>query len=201
LPEPSAKDVERALQVTAEIYSRNLSAAAATMFARDLVRFTPAQILGALARCRLELKTFPSVADIAARIDDGRPGAEQAWSMIPKSEHDSVVWTEEMAEAFGVASQLIAANDLVAARMAFREVYTRLVEESRSRNRRVRWTPSFGFDPLGREGAVREALERGRISAEDARRMLPEPASSRAPRQVGAQEELRRIEAPVPEKS
>lgn len=196
MPEPSLKDVEKALQITAEIYNKNLSPAAATMFAADLARFTPKQILAALTKCRMELKFFPSVAEIASRIDDGRPGVEAAWSMIPKDEHGSVVWTQEMAEAFGVARPLLEEGDAIGARMAFKEVYSKLLAEARDRGKRPHWFPSFGFESSGRQAAVIEAVERGRLSQEEALLLLPDQGVRSKVRQIAGGAELRKLEPP-----
>ena len=84
--------------------------------------------------------------------------------MIPRNEDASVVWNEEMALAFGVAGPLIADGDMIAARMAFKEAYTRLVGEARDARKPVNWTPSLGHDPRGRDGALDIAVEKGRLT-------------------------------------
>lgn len=162
----------QALAVTAELTGTQLSDAAATMMAADLAVYPLPQVLGALTRCRRELKTRLTVAAIIERLDDGRPGSEEAWAMIPQDERGSVVWTQEMAEAFGVAQALIAVGDLIAARMAFRETYTALVTRARSEQRQVLWMPSFGHDQGGRQPAIEEAVTKGRIGINRARVLL-----------------------------
>ena len=57
-------------------------------------------VLKALTRCRREVKGMLTIQDVVSRIDDGRLGVEEAWAMMPFSESQSVVWTEEMAQAF-----------------------------------------------------------------------------------------------------
>lgn len=173
-------DLRKHLKLTAELYGKTLSEAGATMLAADLSRFTPAQVIASLAKCRQELRTFPTVADISARVDDGRPGVEEAWAMVPKDEVGSVVWNDEIAEAFGVARAILVDGDLVAARMAFKEVYTRLLAEARARGRPPKWWPSLGQDKSGRERAVAEAVERGRIAQADAVGLIGYAPSSRA---------------------
>jgi hypothetical protein len=112
----------------------------------------------------------PKPADIIRLIGgaaaiDGRPGANEAWAMIPQDEAGSVVWTDEMAAAFGIAADLLAAGQTIAARSAFIESYERLVAEARAARRPVRWTPSLGTDASRRTAALEVALQRGRISA------------------------------------
>jgi hypothetical protein len=162
-----------ALAVTAELTGTQLSPAAAKVMAADLARFPTSQVLDALTRCRRELKGRLTIADVVARIDDGRPGVEEAWAMIPKSESDSVVWTLEMAVAFGVAAPLMD-SDEVAARMAFKEAYGKALSEARNAGTPVKWMPSLGQDASGREGALLLAVEKGRITADQAHRLVPE---------------------------
>ena len=167
------RQLAEALKTTAEIYGKQMSDAAAAMFIADLGRFTPEQILKSLARCRLELRTFPTIADIAARIDDGRPGPEEAWAMIPKDEYSSVVWTDEMRDAFAACRSLLE-EDFVAARMAFREKYSQLLAEARSLGRQARWTPSLGHDRHGREQALQRAVQRDLMASDHAQSLLPD---------------------------
>ena len=105
---------------------------------------------------------------------DGRPGVEAAWAMLPRSEYQSIVWSDEMRQAFGIANSLIIEGDMVAARMAFKEEYERACAEARSKGKPVRWSPSFGTDKAGRAAAVVSAVEHLRITAADAQLMLPE---------------------------
>lgn len=162
-----------ALKATGEIYSKQVSTTAGIMFLADLEQYSSVQVLKALSKCRRELKFFPSVADVIARIDDGRPGVEEAWAMLPKSEDASVVWSDEMAAAFGVVSGQIE-DDPIAARMAFKEVYIREVASAREAHRPVRWTQSMGHNPRLRAAALNEAVAKGRMSIEHAREICPE---------------------------
>lgn len=171
-PEPSSRLI-KALAVLAQIFSRDVDSDVAETYAHDLVEYPEPMVLAALARCRKELRTFPTIADIIARIDDGRPGPEEAWAMIPKDEESSIVWTEEMQGAFSVARELLR-EDLQAARMAFRETYIRLLTEARAQNRGARWSVSLGTNLLGRGEALRIAVERGRLSQQQAQELLPD---------------------------
>jgi hypothetical protein len=166
-------EIQRALIATAEIYGRQMSDVAASLYLADLAKFSDEEILKALARCRKECKTFPTVADVTARIDDGRPGVEEAWAMLPKSEADSVVWTQEMAEAFAACAPLLD-SDLVAARMAFKETYTTTLAAARNENRPTKWTVSLGHNVSHRESVLSDAVAKKRISIEDARKLVPE---------------------------
>lgn len=166
-----------AIAVTAELTGTDLSKSAARVMAEDLARFPLSQVLGSLTRCRRELRGKLTIADVISRIDDGRPGAEEAWAMIPKSEGDSVVWTDEMAHAYGVALPLMNSDD-VAARMAFREAYGKAVSEARNAGRPTKWTPSLGHDTYGREAVLRRAVDLGRITAKHAAALVPQLKAS-----------------------
>ena len=91
----------QAIAVTAELCGRSFSPEAAAVFVDDLSGFDEQALLGALRRCRREVRGLLTVQDVVSRIDDGRPGPDEAWAQIPRDEAASVVWTDEMAEAFG----------------------------------------------------------------------------------------------------
>lgn len=168
----SSKVLE-AIAVTAELCGRTFSPAAAKVFAMDLDGFPDEAILGALARCRKEVKGLLTVQDVVSRIDDGRPGVEQAWAMLPHDEHTSTVWTDEMASAWGIAAPLLADGDRVGARMAFKEAYTKAVNDARDEKRAPKWTASFGRDVAGRQTAIAEAVRLKRLPLDYAVKLLP----------------------------
>lgn len=161
------------LAATAELCGAQFSPAAAEIFVRDLEGYPNEQVAGALKRCRQEVRGRLTVADVIARLDDGRPGVEQAWSMVAFDEAVTVVWTEEIRKAWAVSYRLLAEGDRVAARMAFKEAYVAAVQAARERREPVVWSVSLGTDPNGRSGPVLEAVEKGRIPLEHAQLWLP----------------------------
>jgi len=163
----------KAVAVTAELCGRTFTEAAARVFVDDLGRYPLAQVLGALKRCRDEVRGVLTPSDVVSRLADGRPGPDEAWARCPKSEDDSVVWTSEIAEAYGIAAPLLAARETTAARFAFREAYTRRVALAREAGTPVEWVPSLGFDPRSREAALRDAVGDGRLRLADAVRYVP----------------------------
>ncbi len=170
--------------MTAEIYGRELSEGAVRIYAADLDEFPEALILTALTRCRRELKTFPAISDILIRIDDGRPGVEEAWAMLPKDEDTSVVWTDEMRDAFG-SVRLLLDEDPIAARMAFREIYSKTLADARASRRPIVWMPSLGLDARARESVLREAVEKGRLTQQHVDQFLPAPTPTGLPQLTG----------------
>ena len=116
----------------------------------------------------------PTPADILAQIeglaaDDGRPGAEEAWATAIRSadEADTIVWTDETARAWGVARVVLNAGDEVGARMAFKEVYARFVDEARRARKPVQWSASLGFDTERRHAAIEQASAAGLLPKPD----------------------------------
>lgn len=129
-------------------------------------------------------RTLPIPADVIAQIEarggaDGRPGAEEAWSIAVacRDEAVTVVWTPEIAEAWGVALPVLRLGDEVGARMAFRQAYERLVSEVRAARRPVSWQATLGHDPEQRARAIKAAADLGRVDAD-----AMEVASLPAPR-------------------
>jgi hypothetical protein len=122
----------------------------------------------------------PAPADLQAQIEkamqhDGRPPADEAWSIAVQldDERATVVSTEEISAAWGIARDIM--PDRTGARMAFRSAYERLCAESRTKGKPVQWFPSLGMDPLAREGALKQAVELGRLPNEHIQQFLPAP--------------------------
>lgn len=113
---------------------------------------------------------LPMPADVIAQIGaivaaDGRPGAEEAWAVAFRGtdEAATVVWCDEMAEAFGMARPLLLAGDEVGARMSFKETYNRLLAAARAARTPAKWSVSLGYDVAARDAAIRPHVEAGRL--------------------------------------
>lgn len=124
----------------------------------------------------------PLPADVIAQIlrtaaSDGRPGPEEAWAtaLQGRDESSTIVWTTEMAEAWGIALPVLEAGDEVGARMAFREAYQRLIGSARSAGRLPKWSASLGFDVEQRERVLETAVTAGLLGAPDIAGLLPPP--------------------------
>jgi hypothetical protein len=179
-----------AIAATAELCGKVYSPAAARMLAQDLDGYDEDGVMAALTRCRKELDGKPfNVAAIIARIEDGHPGVEEAWAMMPVDESQSVVWTLQMAEAFGAAQPLLDAGDRIGARMTFKEAYTKLLVLARDAKQPAKFTPSLGTDVGGREVAIKQAVDKGRLSIAHAQTIAPMLEFAGAPQtmqQLGA---------------
>lgn len=122
-------------------------------------------------------KFAPRPADILELLDliapDGRLSADEAWALAPRDEMVSVVLTEEIMEAWGIAQPLLDEGDQVAARMAFKDAYSRLVDTNRRNGIKVKWRASLGWNKEGRAPVLAEAVRLGRLGAEHALGLLP----------------------------
>jgi hypothetical protein len=114
----------------------------------------------------------PVPADVIAQIEgaaaqDGRPDAEEAWAIAVRAadEAETVVWTTEIAQAWGVCQPVFALGDEVGARMAFKSAYARLTSEARNVREPVSWSPTIGHDESRRADALTRAVECGRLPA------------------------------------
>lgn len=152
-------------------YGKKLpEAAEINMWFRQLSPFLPAVVEKAFAAYCMERPDFaPAPNGIVARCKllDGRPDDNEAWAIAITSqdERETVVWTQEMAEAFRVASPLMAAGDEIGARMAFKDSYKRLVDNARATNKPACWSVSAGWDGDRRQIAVQKAVVAGLLAA------------------------------------
>lgn len=159
----ASRRIVEALALTAEMCGAELSPAAARMFAGELAKYPEAAVLKALERARREITGRLSLAAIISRIDDGRPSADEAWAQVgAASEADTVVTTDEAMRALGLVSALLA-EDPVAARMAFKDAYTRIVTEARGAGIPCKVHVSLGHDRGRRQGALARAVQAGQV--------------------------------------
>jgi hypothetical protein len=182
-----------AITLTAEVCGLALSPAAAEMLARDLADFNEAAVLAALTRCRMELQGPLKISDILERLEDGRPDVDDAWAMMPKTELASVVWTDEMAQAWGAAFPLLNAGDVAGARTAFREVYAKAVLLARAKREPAHWMPSLGSDVASRKSVLLDAVQKQRLSAAHAAELMPSEATGPCVQGTSAQVKLKNL--------
>lgn len=174
------EEIIKALGVTAEAMGQQISPAGLLMMADDLAPHGVEPVLEALAMVRRECRRL-TVADVMDRLvsADGRPKSDEAWAnaLAALDESETVVWTHEAQQAFEVARPLLEINDKTGARMAFRDAYDRLCDQSRKNREPARWLASLGWDSERRAVVLESAVTAGRIGAEYARGLLPPPAN------------------------
>lgn len=164
-----SSNVLKAVCVTAELCGRTFSEVAAKGFCADLAAYPEPAVIAALARCRREVKGQLTTQDVISRLDDGRPGVEEAWALIPAGEDDTIVWTAEMAEANAACAPLLATGDRIAARMTFKEVYAKAVTKAVAAGLPVAWQASLGWDLEKRKRVLTAAVKDGKLPALAAR--------------------------------
>lgn len=164
-----------ALLITAmAVYERQITAALGDLFFAALGKYSLDQVRGAMARHLqdpVEGKFSPKPADLIRQIEgvkaeDGRPGKDQAWSIALCSldDDETVVLTPEILAALDSAKPLLEMRDKVAARMAFIEVYEKLVARARGEGRPIEVTISLGDDKARRQIAIEDGLRRGMLT-------------------------------------
>jgi hypothetical protein len=173
------------LDATYALYGKSLPAQAKAVYFNALAHWpleTVRTALNAHVRDAQRGQFAPKPADLVAQWEgsaahDGRPDADEAWAMAlaAMDEAVTVVWTAEMAEAFGIARAVLECGDLVGARMAFKDAYKRLVEAARQNRRAAHWQISLGWDAQGRDPVLTQAVSARRISASTAAALLPPP--------------------------
>lgn len=167
-------DLIMTVKATYEVAGQDISDLAIQAIVKELSAYPAPHVHMALTRCMKELRKI-TLVDILDRLPNGHPGPEEAWAVVSRTmdnEAVSIVWTEEMAQAAGTARSL--AHDPVAARLAFKETYTALVQQARLRQQAPKWSASLGYDQHGREQALQEAVDKGRLGLEYARKLLPD---------------------------
>ncbi|RZL40155.1 MAG: hypothetical protein EOP35_01735 [Rubrivivax sp.] len=168
-----SSNVIKAVCVTAELCGRTFTEPAARVFCDDLAAYPEDAVMVALGRCRREVKGMLTTQDVISRLDDGRPGVEEAWAQIPTGEDDTIVWTAEMAEAHAACAPLLAEGDRIGARMCFKEVYTKAVQRAVSAGQPVEWVTSLGWDLEKRKRVLLAAVKAGKLPALAAREECP----------------------------
>lgn len=167
----TSENLIKAVAVTAELTRTELSVDGLRAIVSVLQAYPEQWVMGALKRCQRECRFQLTLADILQRLEDGRPSAEEAWAMMPRSESQTVVWSQEMQEAYGIVAPIM--DDHVQARMAFKDAYSAAVTRARDTARPAQWTATLGHDPHGRETPILEAVKAGRLTADHAAALLP----------------------------
>lgn len=119
----------------------------------------------------------PKPADIIRNIQNiaGKPdwlSANEAWALaLPaQDEANTVVWTNEIAQAWSIAQPIMREGDKVGARMAFIAAYERLTKAAQGTGRSPEWSVSEGWDKETVKGAVEQAVTTG---------LLPKPKAEK----------------------
>ncbi|MBC7621826.1 MAG: hypothetical protein H7232_00385 [Aeromicrobium sp.] len=158
---------------------------AKSMFFVAMAKYPMSQVRAALsAHCldRTRGRFTPKPADLIEQIEmayenDGRPGPEEAWAiaLTTVDEADTVVWTQEIAQAFGICRPVLESSGAISARKSFLEAYARLVTASRAACQPAQWSVSLGWDTARRSVVLAKAMTAGLLAAPTVAASLPAP--------------------------
>lgn len=161
---------------TAEAVGGQITPQAAALIASDLSGHSMEAIGLALAEVRRTARGRVTAGDILDAIAkrDGRPAADEAWSVALKSldESATVVISSEILQAIWIAQAVIDSGDMIAARRTFIVAYDRLLAEARELGRPADWTVSLGTDRNARAQAIEAAASAGRLTQQKATQYL-----------------------------
>jgi hypothetical protein len=168
-----------------------VGAGAKSLFFMAMSKYPLSAVRAALsAHCldRARGRFTPKPADLIDQIEmasekDGRPGAEEAWAIALTSidESDTVVWTQEIAEAFATCRPVLDSSGTISARKAFVEIYTRLVTSARAAYRPPEWSASLGWDKTKQSAVLARAATAGLLAGPTISALLPAPVEDPPP--------------------
>jgi len=150
-----------------------------------------AAVKHALKRCQLEVKGLLSLADIIARIPDGRPAVAVAYAQVSGSEADTFITTDEVLAAWGIARQTD--GDKFAQRAAFDAAYKEICASNRINGVFPKQIVSIGHDKARAKAAIEAGVKQGLLEPTDpvAREYFPDakpalPPGAPQPKQLPA---------------
>ena len=143
-------------------------------------------------------KFSPTVADIIEIIEPKRDqfiSADEAWSLCPRNEDETIRWTEITGKAYVIASELRSHGDEIAARMAFKAAYQRICEEYKHQGMHDKWVVCLGNDKLQRVYALEKFVQLGFCSPEFAQNKAPDAIFNFTPKLPQIAEDRKNIKA------
>lgn len=185
-------DTVAMIGVTAEICGGSRwSNAASKVVASQLAIYGDAAVIHACKRCQLEVKGTLSMADIIARIPDGRPAVAVAYAQVSGSEADTFITTDEVLAAWGIARQTD--GDKFAQRAAFDAAYKEICASNRINGVFPKQIVSIGHDKARAKAAIEAGVKQGLLEPTDpvAREYFPDakpalPPGAPQPKQLPA---------------
>lgn len=151
----------------AAVYRIELKAPQLAIYWEILKDFELQDVIEAITKHLKSSKFFPAPAElleyIPAAFSSKHIGADEAWAIVVESfdEESTVVTTQQIAEARGIALHIYQSGDEVGARVAFRDAYNRIVKTAPEPS----WFVSEGFDKARKADAVAMAVQLGRLPA------------------------------------
>ena len=163
---------------TAEQYEDDLITTACEVFEG----LSPEDIKRGLARMKRSTfcPTFPEFAGWCEPQTDDWLGAHEAWAIAEKSigfdgQELTVIWTEQMAQAFSRCEELVKTGDKyqrAEAKKIFCDAYDRLVTQAKDQGLKPIYVTSLGVDKDQQIAAINQATVDGFLTAPDATALL-----------------------------
>lgn len=163
---------------TAEQYEDDLIATACEVFEG----LSPDDIKRGLVRMKRSTfcPTFPEFAGWCEPKTDDWLGSHEAWAIAEKSigfdgQELTVIWTEQMAQAFSRCEDLVKTGDKyqrAEAKKIFCDAYDRLVTQAKDQGLKPIYVTSLGTDKDQQIAAINQATVDGFLTAPDATALL-----------------------------
>lgn len=174
--------IMQALAVCAELTNTQLSPAAMDVMTEDLMAYPLPDVLTALQRCRRELSSRLTLAEVLARLPNQLPSADEAWALVFDQWHNEAVTIvlpeiAQLAAGESHAFVLLDQREKTAARMAFKAAYEKLRGEALASGMPHKWTVSAGNDPVNRECVLLQAVKDRKLTRNEAAYYLPSSAA------------------------
>lgn len=175
----------RELGATYALLGKQIAAAPLAILVQDLQHYGRDQLAMAMGRVRMEHTGQLTPATFMHYLEQayGRlpPAEAYALAMTSQDERATVVWTDEIAQAWGRCLPLLEEGDKFGARQAFTEAYAQITSQARYEGRMPVVQVSWGADRELRAVAIEKAQRRGLLSTDMAqlpRAVLEELAST-----------------------
>jgi len=163
------------LIVSAEATDQRMSSAAAALIERDVSEYPANWVERAIEVLRKKGQRITTANLLSVmKSADGRPSADEAWSVVPKSEAEAGVVNDEIMAAWGVAYELYESGDRIGAKLAFNREYAMNVEAARDAGIATNWWLTCGTDKQQIEDAAQKGFDCGRLTADVAMKYLPQ---------------------------
>jgi hypothetical protein len=113
---------------------------------------------------------------LSPRHPDEHPSAEEAWSLVPKSEYESAMLTGEMTDAYfrGGIRDYLERDDHWNAEKTFKKLYDENVSKSRAAGKKAVWAATMGADKSMRVIGLEKAVSMGRMTSDMATNLDPQ---------------------------
>lgn len=129
------------------------------------------------ARGRITIAEIQKHLDLLSpRNPDEHPSPEEAWSLVPKSEYESAMLTQEMTDAYfrGGIRDYLERDDHWNAEKTFKKLYDENVSKSRAAGRKAVWAATMGSDKTMRVIGLEKAVSMGRMTSDMATNLDPQ---------------------------